>query len=409
MTGEKIALPTYETLLIEAIRSLAVDSGTVSVIPPAGAPVLQDSSKNWTANVHAGRLVKIIRGTGAGQLRVVQSNTATVLTVTQTWTIPLNTTSVYVILGESIISALLDMNLTQWGGVVLTGRDVSLDLANLDAALSTRAAEATLATRASEATLASILAALDVALSTRASEATVTSLLAQLDVALSTRASEATLATMATEATLAGILATLDVALSTRASEATLATRASETTLASILAALDVALSTRASETTVTSLLAQLDVALSTRAASAQLPAAPTVAGNLKVSLEEQSITPQVQEYRNLGYARATGNAAIALSLVLPGTCKLIQVRCHFSAAPVSAGSFTVTLNAGAGAAYDTLLYSRDPSVGSLTDLVIEFGDEHIYEANDEIDVVYANPDGRTYGVALVYELLRTT
>lgn len=331
MTGDKIALPTYESLLTEAIRSLAVDSGTVSVIPPAGAPVLQDSSKNWTANVHAGRLVKIIRGTGAGQLRVVQSNTATVLTVTQVWTIPLNTTSVYVILGEAVVFTLLDMNLRQWGGVVLTGRDVSLDLANLDAALSTRAAEATLAARASEATLASILGALDVALSTRASEATVASL------------------------------------------------------------------------------LAQLDVALSTRAASAQLPAAPTVAGNLKVSIEEQGITPKVQEFRNIAVARATGAVAIALSVALPGTCKIVQVRCHFSTAPVSVGSFTVTLDASAGAAYDTLLFGRDPSVGSLTDLVIEFGENHIYETNDEIDIAYANPDGRTYGVVLVYELLRTT
>jgi hypothetical protein len=330
MTGERIALPTYETLLTEAIRSLAVDSGTVSVVPPAGAPVLQDSSKNWSANVHAGRLVKIIRGTGAGQLRVVQSNTDTVLTVIQAWTIPLNTTSVYVILGEAIVSALLDMNLRQWGGVVLTGRDVSLDLANLDAALSTRATEATLATRASEATLASILGALDVALSTRASEATVASL------------------------------------------------------------------------------LAQLDVALSTRAASAQLPAAPTVAGNLKVSIEEQSITPSVQERRTITVVPDTNNGVIALAVLPAMMFKLIQVRCHFFAAPASVGAFTVTLNAGDGAAYDTLLYSRDPSVGSLTDLVVEFGEGHIYEADDEIDVAYANPDGRTYGVALVWEAIRT-
>ena len=35
-------------------------------------------------------------------------------------------------------------SITQWAGVALTGRDISLDLANLDVALSGRASEATL-------------------------------------------------------------------------------------------------------------------------------------------------------------------------------------------------------------------------------------------------------------------------
>lgn len=182
MGVEEVKLPTYETLLTEAIRSLAVDSGTVSVAPPAGIPVLQDSSKNWAVDVHRGRLLKVIRGAGTGQLRVILSNTATVLTANAAWTIPLDTSSVYVILGEDFATALLNMNLRQWGGIALTGRDVSLDLANLDVLLSTRAAEATLAARASEATLATILAQMDVALSTRASEAT---LAAQLNITLS--------------------------------------------------------------------------------------------------------------------------------------------------------------------------------------------------------------------------------
>ena len=76
--------------------------------------------------------------------------------------------------------------------------------------------------------------------------------------------------TAASEVTLASVLAALDVALSTRASEATLGSRASEATLALIKAKTD-----------------NLDVALSALAATGQLPLALTVAGNLKVALEE--------------------------------------------------------------------------------------------------------------------------
>ncbi len=123
--AEEVALPTYETLLTEAIRSLAVDSGTVFVPPPAGVAVLQDDTKNWPVDVHRGRLVKIIRGAGVGQLRIILSNSDRLLTLNQAWIVPPDTGSVYVILGEDFAVALLNMNLRQWGGTALTGRDIS--------------------------------------------------------------------------------------------------------------------------------------------------------------------------------------------------------------------------------------------------------------------------------------------
>jgi hypothetical protein len=56
---------------------------------------LTDTSKSWTVNGYAGIAVYISSGTGAGQMRVVQSNTATVLTVGIAWSPALDTTSVY--------------------------------------------------------------------------------------------------------------------------------------------------------------------------------------------------------------------------------------------------------------------------------------------------------------------------
>jgi hypothetical protein len=102
--AEKIRLPTYETLLTEAIRSLAVDSGTVTTAAAAGTNVLNDSSKNWANDIHKNRLVKIVHGAGAGQMAVIQNNTARSLVIKQSWTAALDATSVYVISDVDIAS-----------------------------------------------------------------------------------------------------------------------------------------------------------------------------------------------------------------------------------------------------------------------------------------------------------------
>lgn len=68
--------------------------GTVT---SAGANTLTDTTKNWAANKFANSYVRITGGTGAGQTRLISSNTATTLTVSQNWTTIPNNTSTYVI------------------------------------------------------------------------------------------------------------------------------------------------------------------------------------------------------------------------------------------------------------------------------------------------------------------------
>lgn len=65
-----------------------------------GASTLTDSAKTWPVNGWANAQVRIISGTGAGQIRNIASNTATVLTTSAAWTINPDVTSVYRIEGN---------------------------------------------------------------------------------------------------------------------------------------------------------------------------------------------------------------------------------------------------------------------------------------------------------------------
>lgn len=65
-----------------------------------GTSTLTNSAKNWTVNQWANYQVRIVSGTGAGQIRSIASNTATVLTVGTDWTTQPDATSVYSIEGN---------------------------------------------------------------------------------------------------------------------------------------------------------------------------------------------------------------------------------------------------------------------------------------------------------------------
>lgn len=61
-----------------------------------------DGASTWTVNDLRGRILTITGGTGSGQVRVISSNTTTVITVVGTWTAPTGT-STYVIQDSATI------------------------------------------------------------------------------------------------------------------------------------------------------------------------------------------------------------------------------------------------------------------------------------------------------------------
>ena len=81
---------------------------------------LVDSARNWAVNTWANRAqVRITGGTGAGQVRRIASNTATVLTVATAFTTAPDATSTYVIEGD-------DDSLYLFGNASVTGYRFSL-------------------------------------------------------------------------------------------------------------------------------------------------------------------------------------------------------------------------------------------------------------------------------------------
>lgn len=91
----------YEATIEEKETSLVVspaDSGTAVAIDGGSNNKLYDSTKNWILNEWKNYTLSIVGGTGSGQDVVVVSNTPSTITITGTWTIEPDDTSLYEIL-----------------------------------------------------------------------------------------------------------------------------------------------------------------------------------------------------------------------------------------------------------------------------------------------------------------------
>jgi len=104
----------------------------------------------------------------------------------------------------------------------------------------------------------------------------------------------------------------------------------------------------------------------------------------------------------------ATGAAAIAATTKTTATGKyrLLSVTLNLSAAGTTSEAFSITYDANDGAAYDTLLYTNDLSVGAVTDLVWFPDGDFVLEDGDAIAVAWPNTETRTYGLQVTLEIL---
>ena len=92
---EENADPTKNALRVVGQDSNVIDSGKATA-GTTGA--LTDSGKSWPVNFLAGMYLKITDGTNKGAMRIIASNTATVITITGTFAAAIDATSEYEII-----------------------------------------------------------------------------------------------------------------------------------------------------------------------------------------------------------------------------------------------------------------------------------------------------------------------
>lgn len=91
---------------------LGFDAGTAT---SGSASTIADTTKSWATNRWSNYAVRILAGTGAGQVRTIASNTSTALTIVGSWTTSPDSTSIYAIQGDP------DKLYVQLGGIAALG------------------------------------------------------------------------------------------------------------------------------------------------------------------------------------------------------------------------------------------------------------------------------------------------
>ena len=98
-----------------------------------------------------------------------------------------------------------------------------------------------------------------------------------------------------------------------------------------------------------------------------------------------------------------TAAVAMAYSLAPGYAFELIEFTLHLDLTPTTSEDFTATKNVAAGAAYDTLVYSKDLSTIANDIYFSCEPEEFLFETGDTLDFAYTNTDTVTYGLQIKY------
>ena len=104
-----------------------------------------------------------------------------------------------------------------------------------------------------------------------------------------------------------------------------------------------------------------------------------------------------------------TGAAAMDVSLAPGEPFQFLGYECHQGVIATTPENLTVTKDAGAGSAYDTLLDTKAMATAANKDIVQYFSGVPIkcYHKDDEIDFAWTNTDTKTYGLTIYWRKLK--
>lgn len=116
--------------LANAVPATGTATGTASA-GTAGSGIafgtLTDGTQTWTVNNLRGMLIEITAGTGAGQIKAITSNTATVITIAGTWTAPTGTSTYALRDSATVITSAVTVATTATGSAGLAAGLVVMD------------------------------------------------------------------------------------------------------------------------------------------------------------------------------------------------------------------------------------------------------------------------------------------
>jgi hypothetical protein len=92
-----------------------IDGGTSS--GSNTSTTLNDTTRSWAVDEHAGKAVAIVGGTGVGQFATISGNTAGTLTIADAWTVTPDATSEYAICDEAWLYLYIDNSAAKAGAI----------------------------------------------------------------------------------------------------------------------------------------------------------------------------------------------------------------------------------------------------------------------------------------------------
>jgi hypothetical protein len=100
----------------------------------------------------------------------------------------------------------------------------------------------------------------------------------------------------------------------------------------------------------------------------------------------------------------ATGAVAVAATFDPHGPCTVLHMTYHGDGAVTTEENLTVTLDANAGAAYDTVLTAIDMNSQTDTQNVTWTPTNLVLANGDKLVVAFPNTETNTYGLSIYYK-----
>ena len=107
------------------------------------------------------------------------------------------------------------------------------------------------------------------------------------------------------------------------------------------------------------------------------------------------------RSYETKNYSTSTGTGALSLSISDIKALELEEVRIHVGVAPAAVENLTITIDALAGSAYDTLI--KTIAMSGVTNYIWVPDKPCLCVPGDAIAIAWTNSDGRTWGLTYVY------